>query len=259
VLGLKPDTGSVRIQPSAPASFEIHVVPDAESLALAGADEFARAAGEAAQKDRLFCVAVAGGSTPLGVYRRLTQPPHRGAIRWKRVRFFWGDERCVPPEHPRSNFRAARGSLLRPLGIPPRHVFRMKGEENPARAALAYEAMLRRHVPGRPPRLDLVLLGLGTEGHTASLFPDTEALSEQRRLVAANFVPPQNEWRLTLTYRALNAARRVVFLVSGAEKASVAAKILKKQRGWRSLPASRVAPRRGTVLWLLDEEAALKL
>jgi len=250
---------SARLPPPAPSSFEVHVVPDPESLALAAADEFARGAGQAVREKRLFRVALAGGSTPLGLYRRLTSPPHRGAVRWERVRFFWGDERCVPPGHPRSNFRMARKALLVRLGIPDRHVFRMKGEEDPVRAARAYEETLRRQAAGRPPRLDLVLLGLGKDGHTASLFPGTAALKEGRRLVVANFVPELEQWRITLTYRAINVARRIVFLVAGAEKASAAAKVLKKQRGFRALPASRVAPRRGTMLWLLDEAAASKL
>jgi len=226
---------------------------------VAGADEFARAAGQAIHEGRSFHVALAGGSTPVEIYRRLTKPPHRGAIPWERIRFYWGDERCVPPDDERSNFRMAREALFEPLGIPPRQVFRMKGEEDPVRAARSYEDTLRRRVAGRPPRLDLVLLGLGTDGHTASLFPDTAALVQERRLVAANFVPKFPEWRITLTLRAINSARRVIFLVAGAVKAAAAAKILDKQPGYRALPASRVAPRRGTLLWLLDEAAASRL
>ena len=239
-----------------PARFEVHVLPGAEELAVAGADEFARSAGEATRGGGLFRVALAGGSTPRALYRRLTRPPHRGAIRWERILFFWGDERCVPPGEERSNYRMARETLLDPLRIPPRRVFRMKGEEDPARAALAYEDRIRRHVPGRPPRFDLVLLGLGEDGHTASLFPGTAALAETRRLVAENYAPKLGEWRITLTYRALNASRRVIFLVSGAKKAGVAAKIVKKQRNYQALPASGVSPRRGSLLWLLDEAAA---
>ena len=249
----------MKLPDPAPSSFEVHVLPDAASLALAAADEFAQAAGQSVREGRLFRAALAGGSTPRGLYRRLTGPPHRGAIRWEQVRFFWGDERCVPAGHPRSNFRMARETLLDPLGIPQRRIFRMKGEDEPPRAAGAYEKTLRRHVPGRPPRLDLVLLGLGKDGHTASLFPGTAALEEGRRLVAASFVPELEEWRITLTLRAINAARRVLFLVAGAEKARAAATILGKQGGFQALPASRVAPRRGTLRWLLDEAAASKL
>jgi 6-phosphogluconolactonase len=235
------------------------VLPDAESLALAAADEFARSAAEAVRKKRLFRVALSGGSTPRALYRRLTRPPHRGAIAWERIRFFWGDERCVPPGSKRSNYRMARETLLDPLEISPRQVFRMKGEEDPDAAARAYEQTLRRHAAGRSLRLDLVLLGLGEDGHTASLFPGTAALEAGRKLVAPNYVAKFSEWRITLTYRALNEARRIVFVVSGAEKASTAAKILQKGRGWRELPAARVCPVRGSLLWLLDEAAASKL
>jgi 6-phosphogluconolactonase len=248
-----------RLSDPTPSSFEIHVLPDAKALAEAGARDFARAAGDAMADRGIFRVALAGGSTPRALYQRLTRSPYRGSIRWKRVRFFWGDERCVPPENERSNYRMASETLLEPLGIAPRQVFRMKGEQEPARAARDYENVLRKEFRGRPARLDLMLLGLGSDGHLASLFPGTAALEEDRRLVAANFVAKFSEWRLTLTYRAINAARRIVFLVSGFEKAAPVAKILEKRRGWQDLPASNVAPRRGTLVWLLDEAAASKL
>jgi 6-phosphogluconolactonase len=241
---------------SAPASFEIRVLPNAAALAEAGAREFARAASDAIDDRGIFRVVLAGGSTPRTLYGRLTGAPYRRSVRWNGVRFFFGDERCVPPDHERSNYRMARETLLEPLKIPPRHVLRMKGEEEPARAARACEEAIRHRFSGRPARFDLVLLGLAEDGHTASLFPGTEALAERRRLVAANYVPKFSEWRLTLTFRALNAARRVIFLVSGPEKAAAAAKILKERRGYRDLPASAVSPRRGTLLWLLDEAAA---
>jgi 6-phosphogluconolactonase len=204
-------------------------------------------------------VVLSGGSTPRALYARLTRPPFRESIRWDRVLFFFGDERCVPPDHDRSNYRMARETLFDPLKIPAARVLRMKGEANPARAARDYENAIRRRFADRPARFDFVLLGLGEDGHTASLFPSTAALTERRRLAAANEVPKFSEWRLTLTFRALNAARRVVFLVSGPEKAPAVAKILKKRRGYADLPASGVAPSRGTLLWLLDEAAASKL
>jgi 6-phosphogluconolactonase len=242
----------------APGSLEIHVVPDASALAEAGALEFARAASGALEDRGIFRVALAGGSTPRALYARLTREPFR-SLRWRPVWFFFGDERCVPPDHERSNYRMARETLFDPLKIPAAHVLRMKGEADPIRAARDYEAAMRRRFSGRPPRFDCILLGLGEDGHTASLFPSTAALAERRRLVAANEVPRFSEWRLTLTFRALNAARRVVFLVSGSAKASAAAKILKKERGYQDLPAAGVSPRRGTLLWLLDEAAASKL
>lgn len=154
----------------------------------------------------------------------------------------------------------AREALFDPLRIPPENVFRMKGEEEPERAAADYEHALRQEFrsDGRP-RFDFVLLGMGTDGHTASLFPGFPALSEGRRDVVANFVPSLEEWRLTLTYPVFNAARRVVFLVAGADKSRPAAQIIKRSREARDLPASRIRPRRGSVLWLLDEAAAREL
>jgi 6-phosphogluconolactonase len=246
-------------RPAAPASFEIAVLPDADSLALAAADEFARSAAEAIRKRGLFHVALSGGSTPRSLYRRLTRAPHRGVIPWDGIRFYFGDERCVPPEDGRSNFRMARETLFDPLRVAPRRIFRMKGEDEPARAAEAYERSLRAHVPGRPPRLDLILLGLGEDGHTASLFPGTPALEEDRLLVVENFMPGSKEPRVTLTFRAINSARRVIFLVSGAGKAAVVARMLQKRGRGNPLPAARVSPSRGTLLWLLDEEAGSKL
>ena len=180
----------------------------------------------------------------------------RGRVAWDRVRFFFGDERCVPPDSDRSNYRMAKETLLDPLGIPPEHVFRMKGEEEPRRAAEKYRGVLTREFGGEAmARFDLVFLGMGPDGHTASLFPGTRALQVSRRPVAANWVPKFSEWRLTLTYPALNAARRVVFLVTGAEKRPAAERILKRGKGWRDLPAAGIRPSGGSLLWLLDEEA----
>lgn len=243
----------------APSSFEVAVLPDAVSLARAAAGEFARSAREAVADRGVFRVVLTGGSTPRATYRLLARGANGRGLSWDRVRFFWGDERCVPPDHESSNYRMARKTLLAALAIPPRRVFRIKGEADPAAAARAYEDIVRREFRGRPARFDLVMLGLGEDGHTASLFPGTGALRESGRLVVPNYVPRLDEWRVTMTYPAINAARRVIFLVSGREKSGPVEKILKKRRGWRVLPASAVSPRRGTLLWLLDEAAASKI
>jgi 6-phosphogluconolactonase len=191
----------------------------------------------------------------------LTQSPHRKAIDWKRVVFFFGDERCVPPDSDRSNYRMARETLFEPLGIAPGRIHRMHGEAPPKEAAAEYARILERELPveGSLPTFDFVFLGLGPDGHTASLFPGTRALEEKASRVAANWVPKMREWRLTLTFPVLNAARRIVFLVSGGEKRGPATAILKRKPGWRDLPASRVRPARGSLLWLLDEEAGGRL
>ena len=224
------------------------VLPDPEALARAATELVLEA--EAAAGER-FAICLTGGSTPQATHRLLASDQFRGRADWSRWHVFFGDERQVPLDDPRSNYQNARESLLDHVPIP-------AGQIHPLTDADQYEGLLRAFF-GEAPRFDLLMLGMGEDGHTASLFPATAALAERRRLVAANDVPKLSERRLTLTFRALNAARRVVFLVSGPEKASAAAKILKKQRGYRDLPAAGVSPRRGTLLWLLDEAAASKL
>lgn len=243
----------------APGTFEARVLPSRAELAEAAAREFAEAAREAMRERGVFRVALSGGSTPRDVHGRLASAPYRRRVAWDRVRFFFGDERCVAPGSDRSNYRMARETLFAPLAIDPASVFRMRGELQPKAAADAYSRILAANFGDDQARgipvLDLVFLGVGPDGHTASLFPGTRALEEKKRTAAANWVPGKREWRLTLTYPVFAAARRVVFLVAGAEKAPVAATILKKRPGWRDLPASRIRPARGTVLWLLDEDA----
>lgn len=242
-----------RLPDESPPQFQTRVLPGPAELAEAAAREVADAATEAVTDRGRFCIALAGGSTPRALYERLAESPLREGIPWTRTLFFWGDERCVSPRSPRSNYRLARESLLVPLRIPPAQVFRMRGEIDPGRAAHLYRDVLAKEFGAGRPVLDLILLGVGPDGHTASLFPETRALSEDRRAAVENWVPKPREWRLTLTYPAINAARRVLFLVSGAEKAQVVARILKKERGYRRLPAAGV--RAMSVLWMLDEEA----
>jgi 6-phosphogluconolactonase len=245
------------LPPEGPSKFEARVLPGREALAEEAARQFEAAAGVAIESGGAFRVALSGGSTPRAVHERLARAPFRRGIDWGRVHFFFGDERCVPPRSDRSNYRMARETLFEPLRIRPDRVFRMKGEAPPRTAAAEYAALLERELPGRRgwPCFDFVFLGLGPDGHTASLFPGTRAPAEREAPVAANWVPKLREWRLTATYPLLNAAQRIVFVVAGAEKRNPATAILKRKPGWRELPAARVCPSRGTVLWLLDEEA----
>jgi 6-phosphogluconolactonase len=246
---------------AAPARFEVRVLPGLDSLAEEGAREFEQAVSEALRDRVVFRVALSGGTTPRALHERLAGKPYRTRIAWDRIRFFFGDERCVPPDQERSNFRMACETLFDPLRIPSDHVFRMRGEADPPAAAAEYSRTLASEFARSRsgPRFDLVFLGLGPDGHTTSLFPGTKALHERVRLVVANYVPKFREWRLTSTYRLLNAARRVVFLVAGEEKRKPVNKILKREPGWRKLPASGIHPQRGTLLWLLDEEAGRDL
>jgi 6-phosphogluconolactonase len=207
--------------PSPPQVFQYR---DAEAIAEAAAKRFLDSAKRAVAKSDRFLVVLAGGSTPRALYRRLTEPPYRDKVPWKQTYFAFGDERCVPPDHEESNYRMARETLFEPLEIPDYRVLRMKGEQKPVEAARRYEVRLGDLFLNRSSRrFDLVLLGIGTDGHTASLFPGTAALEERERWVVANQVPRLGVWRITLTFKALNAARRVLFLATGEEKAKVIA------------------------------------
>ena len=235
---------------------EVRVVDGPAALARAAAEEWlARSLAATAESGR-FAVALAGGSTPRVVYALLADPdaPYRAALPWARTHVFFGDERTVPPDHPASNYGMAREALLAQVPLPPENVHRIRGEDDPEEAARAYEEDLRAFF-GPVPRFDLVLLGLGADAHTASLFPGSPAL-EAPGLVAAPFVPALGARRITLTPRALAGASRVVFLVSGASKAPALARALSGQLGPEAPPPARVRPASGTVLWLVDRAAA---
>jgi 6-phosphogluconolactonase len=197
------------------------------------------------------------------VYALLASAELASKIDWSRADIFWGDERCVPPEHPDSNYRMAREALLDAIRADPAHVHRMRGEELPERAAAACEEHLHkffRIAPGgSPPRFDIVLLGMGADGHTASLFPGTAALEELERWVVPNRAEPSGMPRLTLTFPVLNAAANVLFLVAGADKAERVKQVLEHMPGSDALPASKVSPTHGQVEWMLDSAAASRL
>ena len=239
---------------------DLEVLPDPRSLADAGARCLAFAAQEAIASRGRFTVALSGGSTPRGLYARLAQPPYARQVDWRKTHFFWGDERCVPPDHPDSNFRAAQEALLGPAGVPPENVHRILGELDAGRAAARYEDELRQFFGGaEPPRFDLVLLGLGDDGHAASLFPGSPALEEKARWAVAvehTAPPPPLVPRVTLTFPVLNSARLVVFLVSGQAKAQRLAQALAVTAGPEPFPAMCIQPAAGKVLWLVDRAAA---
>jgi 6-phosphogluconolactonase len=240
-------------------SGSVHIFADAGTLARAAAVEFARRAAAAVAGDGRFAVALSGGHTPLRLFAELADAPPE-PIAWERVHVFWVDERTVPPDHPDSNFGAAQRALLGRVAIPAANVHRMRGEDpEPARAAAEYESVLRSAFAAPAPlvpRFDLVLLGMGREGHTASLFPGSEALGERSRLVAAPWVDAIGARRLTMTLPVLDAAACVLFLVAGADKAETVATVLERPPTSEPLPAQRVAPDGGALLWLLDAAAA---
>lgn len=205
-----------------------------------------------------FAVALAGGSTPAMLYRTLAAAPYRDHLAAHDIEWFWGDERAVPPDHPDSNYRMAVETLLAPLEVPPERIHRMPaGAPDLDTAAADYEQALRRIVAAGPdeiPILDCILLGVGLDGHTASLFPGSAALSENQRLVVANYAPGLNSWRMTMTYPLLLSARRVIFLVTGADKAPIMGRLLAEPPA--DLPAARLRDARGRVDWVLDTAAA---
>jgi 6-phosphogluconolactonase len=242
---------------------DILVLADAGAVSGAAADLFQRASRDAVAARGVFSVALAGGSTPRGLYSLLaTDPSRRETIPWDRVEFFWGDERHVPPDHRVSNYRMAQEAMLSLVPVKAERVHRVQGEQpDAAVAASLYEAELRRTFGAEReiPRLDLVLLGLGPDGHTASLFPGTHALSDRRRLYAANRVDSLATDRITATFPLLNAARQVVFVVAGAEKAPAVRRILEPDADTPILPARLDRPERGTLHWLVDRAAAGRL
>ncbi|HVB47117.1 MAG TPA: 6-phosphogluconolactonase [Burkholderiales bacterium] len=243
---------------------QISVYPDAAGLADAAAEYIATLAAQSIAGRGRFTLALSGGGTPRPVYERLAAPALSARIDWTRTQLFFGDERCVPPEDPRSNYAMVKEALLERAPIPAANVHRVRGEDDPQRAARGYEALLERlfgrSADGSPAEgFDLVLLGMGDNGHTASLFPGSAVLGETRRWVAADDVEAVGMWRVTLTAPLINCARHVAFLVSGAGKAQMLARVLEGPRQPALLPAQIVQPARGELRWMLDASAAARL
>ena len=239
---------------------DLAVLPSAAALAEAAAGRFVAAAGDAIASRGQFIVALSGGSTPRDTYLRLGTGALVSKVMWSRVQVLWGDERCVPPHDVESNYRMARETLLDRVPVPTAHVHRIHGEDDPATAAEVYETTLRALL--RTPagaRIDLVLLGLGEDGHTASLFPGSAAVHEQARWVMAARAPAASMWRITLTPAVINAAAEVLFLVSGDAKAGILRRVLEGPRRPQSLPAQAIAPTNGRVCWCVDAAAAAEL
>ncbi|MBX3330445.1 MAG: 6-phosphogluconolactonase [Nitrospira sp.] len=211
-----------------------------------------------------FIIALSGGSTPKTLYQVLAAPEWKTRLDWSHIFFLFGDERCVPPDHPESNFKMAYTSLFQPLNIHEDHICRMKGEyEDPTAAALEYEETIRRlttNPSSKVPLIDLVLLGLGDDGHTASLFPGTAALREQNKIVTVGHAPTGIRSRLTLTLGVLNHAAVVLFLVTGSGKAEIVRRVIESEsEADRSLPAAKLSPESGRLVWMLDQAAAQQL
>jgi 6-phosphogluconolactonase len=243
---------------------DLLVVADQAALAQEAAKRVVAIAEEAVARCGRFTVALAGGSTPKRLYSLLTAEPYCTRLPWRKIHLFWGDERAVPPEHQDSNFGMARATLLSRVPIPANQVYRMQAEWADLDAAASeYEAEIAKVFEIRPtdepPMFDLILLGLGPDGHTASLFPHSHALQEITRWVAPNYIPELKANRLTLTTRILNRAATVLFLVSGGEKAAVLQAVLEGPPDPERLPAQLIRPVAGRLVWLVDQAAASRL
>jgi len=236
------------------------VLENPDELTEEAAKLFVESAQQALSAHDMFCVALSGGSTPRPLYEKLALPPYRDQIDWHRMQVYFSDERFVPPDSPESNFHMANEALLSKVDIPERFIHQVATVDiSPAESAELYEEGIRRVFEiglAEIPHFDLILLGLGPDGHTASLFPGSEALDVADRIVVANFVRKLDAWRITFTYPLINAARRVVFLVQGEDKAEVVARVWS---GDTELPAARVKPTAGELLWLLDATAAARI
>jgi len=242
---------------------EILVCPNAESVAVEAAHLFVRLATEAIRDHGRFTVALSGGSTPKRLFQILATPAYQKQLDWSAIHLFWGDERYVPADHPDSNFRMTLDALLSQVRIPPANVHRIRTELSPAEAvATSYESEIARFFAGtheRFPTFDLVFLGLGTNAHIASLFPHSKTLQEQSHLVVADFVAEVNMWRITMTAPMLNAARNIVFLATGADKAPVIRDVLFGDYDIERKPAQLIQPVHGQVTWLIDKASSAQL
>ncbi len=232
----------------------IHVSQTPAAVADEAAKRLVEAYEEALALKGRFSLALAGGSTPRLLYQRLSMEPFIDRFDWSKVHIYFGDERCVPPDHADSNYRMAREAMLQHLPIPMDNIYRMRGEIDPQAAATEYGQLLKEQFGDAG--CDVVLLGMGEDGHTASLFPGTEALAEQHHRCVANFVPKLNAWRLTMTAPFINRAWQVMILVTGQSKAERLRQVLEDKPDPNETPITLIRPEVGKLVWLLDAPAA---
>jgi 6-phosphogluconolactonase len=237
----------------------ITVFNDTAELSRSAAELFVQTAREAVQQHGRFTVALTGGSSPVQLYRLLAQSPYREQVPWEQTYIFWGDERWVPLTDERSNAKMALDTFLRQVPVPEGQIYPMWGEGEPEEFAHYYEQLLQKHFHQQLPRFDLILLGMGDDGHTASLFPGTEVLRETSRWVRAYYLTPQSMYRITLTAPLINQAQKIVFLTFGANKAPALYEVLEGNRNPEQYPSQLIQPQQGEVHWLVDEAAASRL
>lgn len=238
---------------------EIQICSDKAELVNASATLFIKLAKQSIQQREQFLVALSGGSTPWPIYRALGNPENAKKINWSQIHLFFGDERYVPSNHEDSNFQMVSETLLNRVNIPNQNIHRVVTELDVNLAASVYEEELRAYFKGQWPRFDLVLLGMGEDGHTASLFPHSEGLKEEQRWFISNYVPKLEAWRLTLTKNAINHAHQIVVIVNGASKAATLAEVLTGSRQPLEKPIQEISPVDGKMTWLVDKAAAALL
>ncbi len=233
------------------------ILENRSEAVITAAEHFLTIAEQAIKKHAAFYVALSGGSTPKAIFELFRKPEYSQRIDWSRCHLFWSDERAVAPDNKESNYHMAMEAAFSHLPIPKQHIYRMAAEENLAQHARLYESLVRDVVPHAS--FDLMMLGVGEDGHTASLFPHTEALHVQDRLVVENHVPQKDCWRMTMTYPCINAARHIAIYALGRDKASILAKVLQGPEKPEDYPVQRVGNHKHPALWIIDREAASDL
>lgn len=237
----------------------IKVFPNREKLSKAAAQMFSDLSSKAVEEKGIFSVALSGGHTPGETYKLLSQKPYIDKIPWEKVHIFWGDERCVPWDSPMNNAHNAFAAFLKDVPIPSAQIHRIYTMLSPVRAAGHYDRIIQDFFRDKEPGFDLIFLGLGKDGHTASLFPNDPILQEGLRFVADSKDPEKEINRITLTPKLINQAAQVAFLVCGKEKAEILAKVLNPKSGSEKLPANYIQPDKGEISWFIDKEAASQL
>ncbi|GAB3537743.1 6-phosphogluconolactonase [Pontibacter brevis] len=238
----------------------LKIFKDKDQLSKAAAKLFVRKAQEAVQQNGRFTVALTGGSSPVQLHNLLAQQPYLEQVPWDKTFVFWGDERWVPLTDDRSNARMAFETFLNKVPVPAEQIYPMWQEDTePEAFAKKYEQLLQQHFNQQSPRFDLILLGMGHDGHTASLFPGTEVLHETSRWVQAYYLEPQSMYRVTLTAPLINQARTICFLTFGSNKAPALYEVLEGERNIEKYPSQLIQPEQGEVIWMVDESASSKL
>lgn len=238
---------------------ELHILATPEDAAQAAAAFVADLAETRIAAEDRFTIALSGGYTPRYLYELMASPPYVQSITWERWYVFWGDERCVPPDHQDSNYRMTREALLNHVPIPAKNIYPIRGDTRPKYAAEEYEQQLYHVFTPSKPAFDLILLGIGDDGHIASLFDGTDAIHENRRPVVANWVPQLQAYRITFTFPLINAAQTIAFIVTDESKSEVIKQVLEPTSGDPILPASQVKPTSGVVHWFLTRAATRRL